>query len=204
VVNDCGTAELTRVPARTTDVWPQSRDLRLFEALREGCEEALRALFELHAPSVTALATRVLGERSLADDVVQEVFLQVWERPAAYDRTRSSVRSWLMTLAHRRAVDRVRRERSQRDRALAAAAEPVAEDSLEQVVERWAREEDRERVRRALDELPLEQLEVIRRMYFDGASGSRVARDLGIPLGTVKSRARLAMLKLRSALAPAE
>ena len=65
-------------------------------------------------------------------------------------------------------------------------------------------EGDQERVRRALGDLPVEQLEVIRLMYFDGASGSQVAGDLGIPLGTVKSRARIAMRKLRSALAPAE
>ena len=185
---------------------PEARtDDELLHAIAARDEEAFRELFARFASGANALAVRVLQSRPLAEEVVQEVFLSVWERPGDFRSARGSVRAWIMTLAHRRAVDRVRREEAQRGRALRLAAatpshgyvaEPIRE--LEESEEEASR---RAATARALRALPSEQREVLHRMYFEGKTGARIAEELGIPLGTVKSRALLAMRKLRSQLA---
>lgn len=179
-------------------------DAALMARVVAGDEDAFRLLFEAYASRVKALALRTTRHHELADEVVQEVFMAVWERPRDYRSHRGSVCAWLMTITHHRSVDRVRRERTQAERAARLAAVDVgsrwAHDESAQVIERLDERERAMDVGRALDILPGSQREVIERMYFGGRSGTQVAADLGIPLGTVKSRTLLGMKKMRSTL----
>jgi RNA polymerase sigma-70 factor (ECF subfamily) len=179
-----------------------ARDLELLGRLGRGDEDAFRRLFFEHAPSATALALRVVRQRQLAEEIVQEAFLTVWRNPEAYDEARGSFRSWLLTLVHHRAVDAVRREETYRrhtDEATAGVRDEQA-DHAEDVAEEVDRPRERRLVQAALAELPAEQRRVLELMYFDGLSQSQVASETGLPLGTVKSRALLGMRRMRALL----
>jgi RNA polymerase sigma-70 factor (ECF subfamily) len=178
------------------------RDRELVQRLAAGDEEAFQGLFRNYAPNAQALALRVVRQPFLAEEIVQDAFLALWRNPAAFDPRRGSFRAWLLSLVHHRAVDLVRREESQRRRAEAVGAEPdaPAPDPAEQVVDRIDLQRDGERIRSALDDLPVEQRTVIELMYFPGLSQSTIAERLTIPLGTVKSRTLLGMRRLRGAL----
>jgi RNA polymerase sigma-70 factor (ECF subfamily) len=180
------------------------RDRELLRRISRGDEEAFRSLFGRYAPTARALALRILRQRFLADETVQEAFLSVWRNPDRYDASRGSVRAWLMSAVHHRAVDLVRREEAHRRRSDSAVADLPAEDPAEQAVEAVGVPEERAAVRAALAELPAEQREVIELMYFEGLSQSKVAERTGIPLGTVKSRAVLAMRRMRASLGALE
>ena len=149
-----------------------------------------------------ALARRVVRQPFLAEEIVQEAFLAVWRNPGGYDPQRGSVRAWLMGMVHHRAVDTVRREESQRRRVEESQlSDPVVQpDPAEDVVDEIGLPEERRAVRAALDELPAEQRQVIDLMYFDGLSQSKISDQLGLPLGTVKSRTLLGMRRLRSSI----
>lgn len=175
----------------------------LMEQILQGDVDAFVGLFERHAPAAMALARRVLRERNLAEEAVQEAFIAVWQAPVRYRADRGSVRSWLMSIVHHRSVDLVRREASQHRRAEEASAPVVAEatvDPGDAVVERFGLEEDRRAIRGALDALPPAQRQVIELMYFGGLSQIRIAEQMSVPLGTVKSRTLLGMRRLRAAL----
>lgn len=179
-----------------------ARDLELIERVRRGDEDAFRRLFGEHAPAATALALRVVRQRQLAEEIVQEAFLSVWRTPEAYDDTRGSFRSWLLTMVHHRAVDTVRREDTYRRHAdaLTASARDEVADHADDVSEAVGRPREQRLVHAALEDLPAEQREILELMYFDGLSQSQVAARTGLPLGTVKSRALLGMRRLRAAL----
>jgi RNA polymerase sigma factor (sigma-70 family) len=178
------------------------RDEELLRDVRSGDDRAFRELFGRYAAVAHAIAFRLVRQAQLAEEIVQEAFLAVWRNPEGYDRTRGSVRSWLMGTVHHRAVDAVRREQTQRRRTEEAAALSVGlvDDPTEDVVSAIDLPEERRVVRTALAELPTEQREVIERMYFDGMSQSQIAERTGIPLGTVKSRTLLGMRRLRARL----
>jgi len=175
------------------------------DRVARGDEEAFGELFTRYAPFARSLAGRVLRQPFLADEIVQEVFLSLWRNPGSYDPLRGSVRAWVMTLTHRRAVDLIRREETAKRTALAVAQEPTSDaDGPEAIIEEsWLRDAGKEVVS-ALGELPPPQREVIELMYFDGLSQSKVAERLGLPLGTVKSRTLLGMRRLRRALLAVE
>lgn len=177
-------------------------DRELVDGVRARDEASFRALFGRYAPTALSLARRVVGQPFLAEEIVQEAFLAVWRNPDAYDADRGSVRSWLMGTVHHRAVDAVRREGSQRRRALDARGADlvVVPDPADDVLDELGLPEERKAVRAALDDLPEEQRRVIELMYFGGLSQSTIAARLGLPLGTVKSRTLLAMRRLRAAL----
>jgi RNA polymerase sigma-70 factor, ECF subfamily len=177
-----------------------ARDRELLQRIGRRDQEAFRGLFGRYAPTARALALRILRQPFLADETVQEAFLWVWTAPERYDPVRGSVRAWLMSAVHHRAVDLVRREEAHRRRAHGALADAPPEDPGEQVVEAVGLPEERAAVRAALDGLPPEQRQVIELMYFDGLSQSKVSERTGIPLGTVKSRAVLAMRRMRASL----
>jgi RNA polymerase sigma factor (sigma-70 family) len=179
-----------------------ARDRDLMKRIGSGDREAFRRLFRRYAPSALAVAQRILRQAALAEETVQEAFLSVWRKPEGFDADRGSVRSWLLSMVHHRAVDQVRREEAQRRRAEEAVAdvEVDAEDPADLVVEELGLPQEREAVRRALDDLPPEQRQVIELMYFGGQSQSRISETLGLPLGTVKSRTLLAMRRLRGSL----
>ena len=177
---------------------PVTGDVRLVQRIAAGDETALTRIYDQFAPTVFGVARRVLGDPAAAEDVVQEVFVSLWERPSAFDSARGTLAAWLGMLAHRRAVDRVRREEASRRRADAMASQPpVAPPDLDEAVSTlWIGE----RVRSAVHELPEEQRACVNLAYFEGKTYIEVAEILGIPEGTAKSRMRLALRKLADTL----
>ncbi len=159
---------------------------------------ALRALYDACSGKVMAIALRLLGDRGEAEDVVQETFLELWRRSAAYDPARASLSTWAVVVGRSRALDRLRARGAAARLASAHAAEPEAAPELPDPLEG---KQERARVRAALAGLPAEQREVIDLAYFDGLSQSAIAARTGQPLGTIKTRVRLAMDKLSLALA---
>ena len=179
----------------------QESDVHAVGRLQGGESEALRELFERYCPLALRVARGVVRDHAMAEEVVQEVFLSMWTSPQRYSAERGSFRGWLLATVHHKAVDRVRREQTQRK--LAERSIPELEtipDIAESVTEDDAISTERARVRAALQSLPSEQRGVIELMYFGGMSQSTVARELGLPLGTVKSRTLLGMRKLRALL----
>ena len=177
-----------------------ARDRQLVRRIEGGDEEAFRSLFASYAPVAMALAVRVVRQTQLAEEIVQEAFLTLWRDPGVFDERRGSVKAWLMTMVHHRAVDVVRREEAQRRRSheMVARIHEETEDPTEAVVEAVAAPAERDALRTALRSLPDDQREVLQLMYFDGLSQSQIAQKTGAPLGTVKSRALLGMRRMRS------
>jgi RNA polymerase sigma factor (sigma-70 family) len=175
-------------------------DEELLDRIGQRDEEALRRLFRRHGARANALAMRVLGQPSLAEEAVQDAFLSVWDNAATFDGDRGSVRSWLLGTVHHRAVDLVRREESQRRRVAVVVPDPPAEDPAERVLHDVTAMEEGSEVRAALEGLPIEQRRVIELMYYGGLTQSAIAERLSVPLGTVKSRSVLAMRRLRTHL----
>jgi RNA polymerase sigma-70 factor (ECF subfamily) len=162
-----------------------------------GDERALVDLYDQFGSFVYGLAARVLGDRAAAEDVTQEVFVTLWERPELFDADRGRLRTFLGTLAHRRAVDHVRREearrrRHQREDGFARSVPDVDEMAMALV--------NAERVRAAVDALPREQRDAIQLAYFGGKTYREVADVLDIPEGTAKSRMRLGLARIAQAL----
>lgn len=170
-------------------------DRRVAERLAAGDESALAEVYDLYSGLVYGVALRTTRDRIAAEDVTQEVFVQVWEKIERFDAERGSLRAWIATIAHRRAIDHVRRETVRTHVAVRAGgdAHPSAED--EAVVVMLA-----ERVRAAVDLLPEAQREVVRLAYYEGHSLVQAAVKLGIPEGTAKSRMRYALLRLSNSL----
>jgi len=163
--------------------------------LLDGDELALAEAYDQFSPMVYGLAVRVTGDRAAAEDVAQEVFLHLWERPWAFDPDRGRLRAWLATMAHHRAVDHLRRT-GVRDRAATRAAaqrEPAAPPNPEEAAVAAA---VAKRVRVAVDELPPAQRTAILLAYFEGHTFRQVARLTGVPEGTAKSRLRLGLRHL--------
>src|SRR5690349_4939516 len=199
--------DVVRIPqvagpmSQTADLG-DARDRDLVRRIGQGDQEAFRGLFRRYSASAMALAQRVLRQPALAEETVQEAFLALWKNPTSYDAGRGSVRAWLMSTVHHRAVDQVRREEAQRRRAEEAVGDVDVDggDPAETVVDELGLPAERDAVRRALEDLPPEQLQVIELMYFRGMSQTQISNALGLPLGTVKSRTLLAMRRLRAGL----
>ena len=185
---------------------PAAADDELLRRVRSGDDHAFRELFARYAPVANAVAHRLVRQTHLAEEIVQEAFLSLWRNPERYDRSKGSVRSWLMGAVHHRAVDVVRREESQRRRAghAATALEVVVEDPVEELVAEVDRPREQALIRQALDDLPEEQRDVIAKMYFEGSTQTQIAEQTGLPLGTVKSRTLLGMRRLRAILGDLE
>lgn len=161
----------------------------------------VEALYREHRGAAFALAYRMLGERGLAEDVVQEAFLNIWRQGVTYDTERGTARTWLLTIVHHRAIDLMRRQHAKTgsDTVIDDAIPlPSGEDTWTTVAEHL----ESDRIRQAVAMLPLEQQQVIALSYFSGLTHAEIAEQIGVPLGTVKGRLRLAMEKLRSALVP--
>ena len=158
-------------------------------------------LYERFSRPAFSLAHRILGNDTLAEDVVQDAFLSVWLRPGSFDPTRGSYASWLMALVHHKAVDAVRREQSHRDRQLrsvttAGDTSDATQDTEEAVCDRAVAD----RVRSALTRLPEAQRRALALAYYSGFTQREIAALTGTPLGTVKSRMRVGMTALRGGL----
>src|SRR4051812_16169320 len=179
-------------------------DEELMQLMRRGDARAFEVVYERHSGAAFSLAYRMTGKRTTAEDVVQEAFLALWRANARYDRTRGSVRTWILGIVHNRAIDALRRGMvHDRRRASDEGMEErfAAEERTEVEVAR--RDEARE-VRSALDTLPPDQLRVIELAYFGGFTHTEIAAMLEQPLGTVKGRMRLGLDKMRAQLSSAE
>jgi RNA polymerase sigma-70 factor (ECF subfamily) len=174
-----------------------SDELALVRRLAARQPEALAELYDHYAPLLFALTRRILGSGQDAEEVLQEAFLQAWNQADRYDSARSSVSTWLVLIARSRALDRLRQRRSRERTAVAAAVEPRAADASARLDEHVLIRERRQRVRTALAGLPGEQKEVLELAFFEGLSQTEIAERTATPLGTVKTRALLAMKKLR-------
>jgi len=176
---------------------------RLVLEIARGSEQALAQLYDCTSSVVYGLALRLLREPSLAEDVTLEVFLQVWRTAGTYDIQRGRVLPWLVTMVRSRAIDRLRSPQV-RGSGLEQPLEDTADlDDRQPSPERLSIEAGNSRaIRRALSELPTEQREAIELAYFSGFSHSEIAHRSGLPLGTVKTRIRQGMLRLRELLAP--
>lgn len=168
-------------------------DAQLVNRIVAGQEEALVEFYARYVNLVFSVALHVLQDHAEAEEVVQDVFLTIWRRAEAYDASRGSITTWLLTIARRRAIDRHRRREARPpsassldlpDQAYGIALPKVGELDLH----------------KAMEGLPPEQRECIELIYFGGLSHSEVATRLHVPPGTVKGRVRLAMEKLRRAL----
>ncbi|HET9227888.1 MAG TPA: sigma-70 family RNA polymerase sigma factor, partial [Thermoanaerobaculia bacterium] len=178
---------------------PGPTDAMLLRQVQERRPEALAELYDRHAPTLLALARRILGGiggMSDAEEVLQEVFLHVWNNAGKYDAARSSVSTWLVLIVRSRAIDRLRnRKVVERVHEAAHQEEPAGHASPE-AVESVLLRERRQRVKAEMDKLPPEQRQVVEMAFFEGLSQSEIAERTGQPLGTVKTRTLLAMKKL--------
>jgi RNA polymerase sigma-70 factor (ECF subfamily) len=176
-------------------------DATLVVAVARYRQEALAEVYRRHAGSVYALAARLLHERSLAEEVVQEVFFRLWDAPERFDAARGSLRSYLLAQCHGRSVDLIRSESSRREREVKESRQR-AEAGYDIEHEVWDLAVA-EHVREALVDLPEEERRAIELAYFQGHTYREVAEILGQPEGTVKSRIRAGMRRMRSALTDA-
>ena len=166
----------------------------LVERLSGGDETALAELYDRYAPFVYGLAVRTLLDRPAAEDVTQEVFVFLWEHPERIDPRRGTLRGFLATLTHRRAVDAVRQEEARRRRETRVARREGGD--MPDVDAAMIRSETTGRVRTALEVLSQPQRQALELAYFDGYTYRQVANVLGIPEGTAKSRLRLALTRI--------
>jgi RNA polymerase sigma-70 factor (ECF subfamily) len=163
-----------------------------------GERAALRALYDEFAGRAMAIAGRVLGSAAEAEEVMQETFLEIWRRASEYQKERGAPGAWIAALARSRAIDRLRARRRSDRAALLLGSEPKTEPAApSQAVEHG---QERDRVRAALQALPDAQRRAIELAYFSGLTQTEIARALDQPLGTIKTRIRMAMEKLAALL----
>ena len=171
----------------------------LLALVARGDREAFAALYDVAVPRVFGIARRVLRDPAQAEEVTQEVLLEVWRLAARYDGERGTAMSWITTMAHRRSVDRVRSAQTASDREHrygTAASTPAYDEVSEQVVQRW----EEQQVRRGLEGLTELQREAVTLAYYGGYTYREVAVMLDVPLGTVKTRLRDGLIRLRDTL----
>jgi RNA polymerase sigma-70 factor (ECF subfamily) len=173
---------------------------RLIEGLRANDREIMAELFDSYSSLAYGLALRTLGDQGESEDVVQESFLALWRQAERLDPSRG-VRSYLLTIVHNKTIDRLRRK-GRRPEAALEFAEAVPDES-EDLAESVARSAEGATVRAALVSLPAEQKRTVEMTYFSGLTISEVADRMSVPVGTVKSRLRLALQHLRRRLAEA-
>ena len=180
----------------------ETRQAELIRGAAGGDQQALAALYDATSRAVYGLLLRILSDPSTSEEVLLDVYTQVWRQAGSYSAVRGKPMAWLTTIARSRAIDRLRRGRQEQmhtaplDEAVRAAAGAGVEECV-------LASEVSSGVRAALDELAPEQREVIELAYYGGMSHSEIAAARGLPLGTVKTRTRLGMMRLREMLRPA-
>jgi RNA polymerase sigma-70 factor, ECF subfamily len=171
----------------------ESAGKNLLRRIAGGDHKALGELYDLFAGLAYGLALRILHDATEAEDVVQEVFVQAWRQASRYDAGRGSPEAWLCTISRTRALDRLRRRTARREEPSEAAPSPSGIPRAEEALA----------VRTALQGLPEDQRRALELAYYDGLTQSEIARHLGEPLGTIKTRIRTGMIRLREALGAA-
>src|SRR5213592_2138367 len=178
----------------------QLADEDLMQLVRRGDAAAFEAVYDRHATAAFSLAYRMTGTRNTAEDVVQEAFLSLWRSGARYDRTRGSVRTWVLGIVHNRAIDALRRSMVHERRRASDEGLEERFEARERTDAEVARREEAREVRDALRALPPDQSQVIELAYFGGFTHTEIASMLDTPIGTVKGRMRLGMDKMRGRL----
>lgn len=188
------------------DAESQAAESNLGDCIRRvaaGEQEGLRSLYDQTSPLVYSVALRILGDPADAEEVTLDVYLQAWRSAAKFDPQRGAVSTWLTMLARSRAIDRLRSglTRKTRESTLAAVGDAFSPAGMpdEQTILQF----EQRRIRSALAALDPEQREPIELAFFSGLSHSELAKKLGLPLGTIKTRIRLGLMKLRHMLEPA-
>ncbi len=170
-------------------------DAELLERIRRGDERAMAELYDRFSAVVFSAALRVLGEASQAEDVLQEVFLQLWRNPSAFDANRGSLAAWLAVIARHRAIDHLRRRRPEMDfEEVVLSVDPGLDTQA-------ARAEAIGRIRAVMDGMSDEQRSALEMAFFEGLTHTEIADKTGEPLGTIKTRIRSALIAIRKALA---
>ncbi len=179
----------------------RAEDDELIRRVALGDRQAFEALYDRYAASVFGVALRMLGEREIAEEAVQEIFWRIWQRAASFDRSRAFA-PWLFGIAHNYCIDELRRRRVRPQPVYEDDEHPVLSDIPDEadVGETAVLSDQRRIVREALDQLPDEQREALLLAYFGGLTQQEIATRLGNPLGTVKTRMRLGLQKLRALL----
>ena len=165
--------------------------------IARGDSNAFNAVFEQVGPSVFGIVRRVIRDPAQSEEVTQDVLLEVWRNASKFDSARGSAMAWVMTLAHRRAVDRVRSVQKESERERRTASADIPYDEVMEAVESSL---ERERVRRCLKSLTGLQRESVTLAYYGGYTYDQVASLLGVPTGTIKTRMRDALIRLRDCL----
>jgi RNA polymerase sigma-70 factor (ECF subfamily) len=185
---------------------PGPSDLRaladedLMQLLQRNDPRAFEVVYERHSGAAFSLAYRMVGRGNVAEDVVQEAFLSIWRSGARYERTRGSVRTWVLGIVHHRAIDQLRRSSVHDKRRSSDEGIEERFESGERTEGEVARREEAATIRSAMDTLPADQSHVIELAYFGGFTHTEIAEILGAPVGTVKGRMRLGLEKLRNQL----
>lgn len=176
------------------DVKQTSSDARLIVSVRMGDQQAMGELYDRYSSLVYSVALRVLGETGAAEDVLQEVFMQLWRRPEGFDSARGSLAPWLAVIARNRAIDAIRKRKPETDlEDVILSVEPDLTDGAD-------RKLAAEQVRRKLGEMPELQRSALEMAFFEGLTHSEIAAKTGTPLGTIKTRIRTALTSLRTAV----
>jgi RNA polymerase sigma-70 factor, ECF subfamily len=170
-------------------------DAELLQRIRRGDEAAMAELYDRFSAVVFSAALRVLSEASQAEDVLQEVFLQLWRNPSAFDANRGSMAAWLAVIARHRAIDHLRRRRPETDfEEVVLSVDPGLDNQA-------ARSEAIGRIRGVMENMSDEQRSAVEMAFFEGLTHTEIAEKTGEPLGTIKTRIRSALIAIRKALA---
>lgn len=184
-----------KIGVPSADINAMPTDLALVTAIRSGDQSAMGTLYDRYSSIVHAVALRVLQETGAAEDVLQDVFMQLWRNPGAFDASRGNMAAWLAVITRHRAIDTLRRRRPENDIA----------DVVVSVEQDLASDADRsramEKVRGALQTMPSPQRSALEMAYFEGLTHTEIAEKTGEPLGTIKTRIRTGLVSLRKVLA---
>lgn len=178
----------------------RSADQELIDRLKKGDKSAFREIYARYSQIVFNLAFRMLRSREEAEEVVQEIFLQVWNRAESYDSGRGAISTWIVNIARSRSIDRLR-TLGFREQTTELDEERVnSKSDLSRIIE--DREESKKIIRDALDSLPDNQRQAIEMVYFEGLTHIEAAERLNEPVGTIKTRIRLGVAKLKEKISP--
>ena len=190
--------ETDRSPDKESTEKPATKE-NLLEQIAGGDQVAFGALYDEVSPRVFGLIRRLLVDHAQSEEVTQEVFLEIWQNASRYERSKGGASTWILTMAHRRAVDRIRSSQAGRDRDVKIGIRDFVSD-YDNVADTVETTIEHERVKEAMSQLTELQRQAVSLAYYGGYSHSEVATMLSVPIGTVKTRLRDGMIRLRDEL----